>query len=196
MAYEIVLNGKIGEQDLLTVLHYVLVSGPVPNWDDVGTIIRGHLITYMTPHLVTAAVYRGIYVREDVPGGVGADYDFLGGPVVGAAPDDEYFTNISLQVNKNTSNGMKPTKGRVFQGGLSASATQNNGLWQANTRAGCVDFYEAIRILNVVGGAVLNMAVKARNPTAPNTVPYNLVNSIGSTSVPRPQRRRTIGQGS
>lgn len=195
--YELVLNGNGPMGDMLSVLHYTVTAGDdPPDWDAVGTVIRGHLVDHLQGQLATTVSYTGITVREDVPGAVGQFFPFGAGDVVGNNADSDLFSQGAVLVRKLSGNLVNPTNGRVYQGGITMSALEPSGTWNGGMLAAVEAFWEDVRIMSVAGPSTIQMVIKSRNPTAPNTVAYNPVQTVSARPNPVTQRRRRIGTGS
>ena len=194
--WEIVIEGRQGTNDMLNVLHYQSSGVEPPDFGATATVIRGHLEDHLQPHCGSRVTWVGITVREDIPGGVGTFYPFGAGTLTGnnATPDQaDILTGL---VRKVTNSLVKPTLGWAQQGGLTAGALEPTGVWNATITAAVEDFWEDIRVLNITGPTTLQMVVKARNPTAPNTQAYTPVASVSLAGTPRALRSRFPSSGS
>lgn len=192
--YEVVLEGNLRGNDLLTVLHYD-VTGVLD-----GALLAGVFAGNMQPDFLARLVpdvgYTGITIREDIAGGVGVFYPFTSAPLVGTNADDEYWSQASATIRKLTDSGSRPAQGRIFQGGLPAGSVDGQGLLQQNVADDLVAFWEAMREWSLSNGAVGVMVIKASNPAAANTVAYNPVSEMASRLIPSTQRRRKLNEGS
>ena len=181
---------------MLNVLHYQSSGVEPPDFGDAAVVIRGHLIDHMQSLCGTRVSWVGITVREDIPGGVGTFYPFLAGTVGGTAVNEEQADMLTMLVRKITGSLVKPTLGWIQQGGITADALEANSTWDESVRDEVEAFWEDVREINISGPSTLNMVVKARNPEAPNTQPYTVVNSISTGSAPRALNSRFTGRGS
>jgi hypothetical protein len=193
--YEVVFNGSLGGNDMLTVTHYEIDGPLAPDFQFMADAIRAHMVDHLQARLVPSAIYTGITVREDTPGAVGVPYVFSAGNLIGTDVDDEWYGQTCLVVQKKANSGSRPALGRIYQGGLAAGATTNGGFYQSNVLDDVTAFWEDVRVISGVGTGSAQMVIKASNPTAPNTVPYNLVDEMVGKSNPATQRRRrrTVG---
>lgn len=195
--YEVVLNGFGPNGDVLTVLHYEVVSGPDPaDWQELSDEFRVAIAQQLTALMPDTVGYTGITVREDIPGGVGADFQFTAGPVNGLSTDQDMVTSNALLVRKLTAGGVRPSKGRIYQGNLTADRVNGLGRWLALTVTEVETFWETMRVVVLPSGSDVQMVIKASKPLNPNTVPYNPVTQLQGVDNPVTQRRRRIGSGS
>lgn len=195
--YEIVLRATAPFGEMLSVLHYDIVSGPDPaDWQEVSDEFRGQLSAFIAGNTINTVTYTGIDVREDVPGAVGINVPFSAGNLVGSSTDNDLAPQMAVLVRKLTDNLVNPAVGRIYHGGLSAAFLAAGGTWGAALLSDVGDFWEAMRIITIPSGTELQMVIKASDPTKPNTVPYNTVASVSARSNPVTQRRRRIGAGS
>lgn len=194
--YEVVLEGRFSDQDMLTVLHYDITGDENPNWQAMADAIRFTLNDFLTPFLVTAVDYVGITVREDVEGSVGLFVPFTLGTLTGSDSDDGIISQAAVLVRKLANTLTRPTQGRIYQGGISSQYLNSAGLWTAVATTPIESFWSDMVQLDFGPGSLAQMVIKASNPTAPNTVPYNPVETIATRSIPVVQRRRKFNQGS
>lgn len=195
MVYEIVLNGNLNQQQLLTVLHYDIEGASPLNFQALADAIRVHIVTHLQAWLVPTAFYSSITVRRDIPGTVGVRYAFTLGNVVGSDANTDSFNQMAMLVRKQCNSTVRPNIGRVYQGGLTSEGTDGNGLWQLDVRTAVAAFWSAMLTIPFAGPSTAQMVIKASDPNKPNTVPYNTVTTINAQSNPVTQRRRRIGSG-
>lgn len=195
MVYEIVLNGNLNQQQLLTVLHYDIEGASPLNFQALADAIRVHIVTHLQAWLVPTAFYSSITVRRDIPGTVGVRYTFTLGNVVGSDANTDSFNQMAMLVRKQCNSTVRPNIGRVYQGGLTSEGTDGNGLWQLDVRTAVAAFWSAMLTIPFAGPSTAQMVIKASDPGKPNTVPYNTVTTINAQSNPVTQRRRRIGSG-
>ena len=195
MVYEIVLNGVLNSQQLLTVLHYDIEGGDPINFQALADAIRVHLVDNLQAWLVPTCSYTGITVRQDIPGTVGVTYSFTLGTLVGSDANTDSFNQMAMLVRKNCNSTVRPNRGRVYQGGLTSEGTDGQGLWQTDVRNAVTAFWTDMLTIAFAGPATAQLVVKASKPEKPNTVPYNTVTTIGALGNPVTQRRRRIGVG-
>lgn len=194
--YELVIEGRQGTQDMLTVLHYQSSGVEPPNFGAAATVIRGHLADHMAAFCGPHVTWVGITVREDIPGGVGTFIPFAGGTLAGTVAGGDQINQVAVLVHKLSDGLVRPTKGWFFQGGIDTVGASAGSIWEAGLLTGVEAYAEDIRILNIAGPTTLTMVIKARNPTAPNTQPYSVVNAVDATNIPRVLRNRRAGAGS
>lgn len=194
--YEVVLEGRFANQDMLTVLHYDVTGDENPNWQAMADAIRFTLNDFLTPYLVVAATYLGITVREDVEGSVGLFVPFTLGTLTGGDSDDGTISQAAVLVRKLANTLTRPTQGRVYQGGISSQYLNSAGQWLPTATTPITNFWLDMISLDFGPGSLAQMVIKASNPTAPNTVPYNPVETVVTRSIPVVQRRRKFNQGS
>jgi len=196
MIYELTLLGKQLNQDMLTVLHYDFGDGSEPNWQAVSDLIREDMDTNLKAMLTPQSSYTGIRIRPDSPGAVGTEYPFSLGDLVGTGAGSDNLNQAAVLVRKLTNSSVKPTRGRVYQGGISVGATEADGKWVGLVRTALLAFWQDMKLLVPVGGPNGQMVIKASKPTAPNTQPYTVVTGIQVEGTPVTQRRRRLGIGS
>lgn len=194
--WELVIEGRQGANDMLNVIHYESSGVEPPDFAAAATVIRGHLADHLQGQASGRVTWEGITVREDIPGGVGVFIPFPGGILTGNNPDPDHADLLTVLVRKITGSLVKPTLGWAQQGGMTAGALEPDGTWNAGVRAAVEAFWEDIRILNITGPTTLQMVIKARNPSAPNTQPYTVVNAVEANLRPRSLRSRIELSGS
>lgn len=194
--WEIVVEGRQGEDDMLNVFHYEVLGAVEPDFTLVAADFRGHLQDHIAPLANPTTSWVGITVREDAPGAVGTFVAFPGGILVGTQPAGDQM-NVSAALIKKFSGGLiRPTQGWWFQGGITVGGLSPTGTWEAGPSAALAAYAEAIREISIAGPATLSMVIKARNPTAPNTQPYSTVATVAVAGRPRTLRSRFTGRGS
>lgn len=194
--WEIVIEGRQGNNDMLTVLHYQSSGVEPPDFSAAATVIRGHLADHIAPLCAARVSWVGITVREDIVGGVGTFIPFPAGTLVGTDANGDQADVLAMNVRKLTGGLVRPTYGWVQQGGITAHGLTAGSLWEPTIQDEVEAYLADIRVLNIVGPSTLTMVIKASNPTAPNTQPYSVVNSFQATEQPRTQRSRLGGRGS
>lgn len=189
--YECVLTGNLDAQPMLHVLHYDITgSTNLQEWVDA---FQAELSAHVMDHLVNSAAYSGITIREDVPGAVGVFYPFTAGTIAGTATGTNYWANVAALVRKFSDNVVRPNQGRLFQSGIPPSATDNDGKLGGSYVVALRDAWSELITVPFDSTGNSQMVIKASNPSAPNTVPYNEVNSIGVAGRLSTQRRRNFG---
>lgn len=194
--WEVVIEGRQGSNDMLNVFHYQSSGVEPPDWDAAATVIRGHLEDHLAPIAGSRVTWEGITVREDIPGGVGVFYPFGAGTLTGTQATPDQIDVVTMLIRKHTGGLIKPTIGWFQQGGITVQGVGNDNQWGSTVTTAVLDYADDIKVLNIVGPSTLTMVIKARNPTAPNTQPYSVVNSFSNAAAPRTQRSRLQGQGS
>lgn len=194
--YEVVLEGRQGTDDMLTVLHYDITGVLPPDWQAMANVIRVHLADHMAALCANYITWEGITVREDIPGSVGLFIPFELGTLTGSVANPDTITQVCMLVTKQTGTLTRPTQGRIFQGGISCDFAAAAGNWTVDAQEPVNDFWEDVRVIDFAGPSTATMVVKASNPSAPNTVPYNPVVSLTVSPNPVVQRRRKRGSGS
>lgn len=194
--YQVVLNGALGTADMLNVLYYQSSGVEPPDWQQVADIIGGNISTHLLSVCGNHASWRGITVREDIPGSVGIDYNFTGGALVGSNSTSSMLNQLAVLVRKFTSGIVRPTRGWAFQGGPIAEGLNNASEWSSGTTDAVQDFWNTLKTITTTDPTTLTMVLKATNPTAPNTNPYNIVQTVQCALVPRTLDGRRIDIGS
>ena len=186
--YEVVLNGRIDDQPMLTVLHYDITGST--DFQAFANAISLIQIADMEDLLVPSATYTGITIREDVPGSVGITYPYTGGATGGQNATTDYWGIIALNVRKLTTTGVRPARGRVYQGGIPAVAVNDDGFMAGTYLADVNTYWNNMVTISFDGTGTAAMVIKATNPSAPNTVAYNPVSSMSTSARPSKQSRR------
>lgn len=189
--YEIVFEGLLDANPMLSVLHYDVTGSTT--FQALANEIALIMIPDLQDLLVPSASYTGITVREDSPGSVGTFYGFTGGAVVGLNASIGFWGTTAVQVRKLTSSGSRPAQGRVFQGGMPAASVDGDGRVNLALRSALTTVWEQFRSITFDTSGLASMVIKASNPTAPNTVAHNPVTSISVSSKPAKQSRRNVG---
>lgn len=195
-AYEVVLQGKQGNSDMLNVFHYDVPLPTPPDWQAGADEIREHLSNRLAPLASTNVTWTGISVRLDEVGQVAVVFPFTLGVLTGSNATPSQIRETAVLVYKRSTAGVRPVLGWFFQGGMVVDGAAANGLWESTITDAVLLYAEDIRILgNVVVGST-QMVIKARNPAAPNTQPYTLVDVMTLTDNPRTVRSRNALRGS
>lgn len=194
--WEVVLEGRQGGQDMLNVLHYQDNTAGVVDWTAVATTFYVDLTDQMIPMCTAEVRWTGITYREDILGSIGVFVPFPLGDVIGTYPGGDLMRQAAMLVRKRTTATTHPNLGWIFQGGLCTVGLTAAGRWETAFLTDVQSFWDDMRLINTGVGDVLTMVIKARNPLAPNTVPYNAVTSVQAVSVPRTVATRREGVGS
>lgn len=193
--WEVVLNWVLDGTVAQNVLHYQDQSPASIDWVSFADIIRADIATHIEDTLVPSIAFTGITVREDVVGSVGQTYEPAAGDIVGTSINDQYARVIAMLVRKNANSTQRPNRGRVYVAGITSEHLDGAGEWDAGSRAAHNAFWLDMLDITITTGGDFAMVIKASNPTAPNTVAYNAVDSVGAQRIPATQRRRRIGVG-
>jgi hypothetical protein len=180
---------------MLNVLHYQDNASGAVDWAAVNAALRGHIIDHLQTLCGGEVTWNGITYREDIPGSIGITLDFAAGVVTGTNATGDQMRQAAMLVRKRTNTTTRPNQGWAFQGGVTVAALSAASRWEVAFTTAVQDFWEDIRLINTGVGDVLSMVIKARNPTAPNTVAYNSVASVTAVNVPRTVRSRREGIG-
>ena len=188
--YEVVINGAVAGQPMLTVLHYEITGDD--DFQELSDAIRDWFTTEMRGNLVPAASLSGITVREDIEGSVGVTYPFTGGALVGTNASTDVWSLVAANVRKLTTSGARPSQGRIYQGGIPSNACTTGGSFESAYANGLADAWEQLISVSFGDGGQADMVIKASNPSAPNTVPYNPVTGMQTSLRPAKQSRRNF----
>lgn len=188
--YEVVLEGRQGNTDMLNVFHYEVQTGETPDWQLGADELRSHIANRLATLSMNNVLYTGITVREDLPGHVGVFYGFTAGDIGGSNSTSSQSRTLAMLVRKRSLGGIRPVLGWFFVGGLIAENLTNIGLWNTATTDAVTLYANDITVLGAVAASDVNMVIKARNPTAPNTQPYSVVDVCDVTVIPRNVRSR------
>lgn len=195
--YEVVLMGRADSGDILNVLHYDISLQDATVLQEMTDFIAAAFITHCQDRFVPDFQLRRVRFRPDSPGAVGVEYTPTAGPINGTATGGEYAGQLAALIRKHNDDGDRPAIGRAYVGGLATGQLTGEGLWEQNLINSLIDFWEAIRDINlVVSGETAQMLIKASNPTAPNTSAYVDVDRITGGVNPVTQKSRKRGVGS
>lgn len=193
--YEGVLRWGFNNNRYNTVLHYDDGGAGPPDLQEWTDDIRTKFATAGMPGLVNDLNLISIVWREDIPGGVGVNYVPTDGVLSGTAGASETAGQLALIIRKLGTGLVRPSQGRIYVPGVATSALQASGLWDAAISNALETMFEDILTIEDGAGVEGAMVIKASNPTAPNTVPYNRVVGLQATGNPGTQRRRRLGSG-
>lgn len=193
--YEVVLNWDLDGELVQNVLHYDISAVTPLDLQGYVDVIQAELIIHMADILVPSIQFESVTFREDVDGGVGVTITPTTGSTPGTDPNDNYAGQLALIVRKEALSTIRPNLGRIYFGGCTSFGLAQNGRWDTSLSSAAEDFAEAIRGVESGEGGVMDMVIKASNPTAPNTVAYNPVLAMTGLGVPGTQRRRRQGVG-
>ena len=193
--YEVILNFDQDGEVAQNVLHYDVTAVTALDLQGYADQIRVDFISTILTQVVPSLSFDSITFREDLPGSVGTTVPFTLGAVVGTAPEDKYAGQLALIVRKLTNSLIRPNVGRVYLAGVSGNNLGSLGRWATATSTAGGDFITAIIGVESGAGGVMDMVIKASNPSAPNTVAYNPVLAAQGLGVPGTQRRRRQGVG-
>lgn len=194
--YEVVLEGRQNGEDMLTVLHFDITGSDPVDWEAFADNIVSEWMAVLQPTTTANTTYEGVTVRLDIEGSVGLFVPFSTGIVAGTDSDDGQVTQVAMLARKNTGTLTRPTQGRIFHGGISSQYIDNTGNWSGAARAAVQTFWTSLLDFPFGTDNDARMVVKASNPSAPNTVPYNPVDNITIAGIPVVQRRRKKLTGS
>lgn len=186
--YEVVFRGQVTTEPMVSVLHYDIVGST--NFQALADRISVLMIPALRDLLSPSASYAGITTREDIPGGVGVAHNFTAGPVVGTNAQTDVWGLVAVNVRKQTAGGVRPAQGRIYQGGIPATAITAAGDIDVGYRLDLLAAWSLLRVIDFDTTGVASMVIKASNPTAPNTVPYNPVTAFSVLGRPTKQSRR------
>ena len=194
--YEVVIEGRQGVDDMLTILHYQVQDGLTLDWQAGADEIRSHLANYIAPLCTPTITWVGIRVREDIAGSVGTLYTFTLGTLDGSNVEGDLVRQASVLAQKRSDGPVRPVLGWFFQGGITAHGTTGAGRWEPSISTDVLNYAEDIRVLGGVATQDVTMVIKARNPTAPNTQPYTVVDRFTVSGIPRTVKSRREAVGS
>lgn len=195
--FEAVLNFSTPTGDMKNVLHFNLSSTDSEDIQEATNTIMGQWNIIAADNFSGACTFESITWREDTPGAVGVEYSDPSGPYSGTFADGDYAPNAAMLVRKYHDSGSRPSRGRMYVGGLTAEALEATGRWNNTNVSDVVSWVELIRSFTVGGGAnTVDMVIKATNPTKPNTQPYTIVNRVTGETRVKSQKRRLEGVGS
>lgn len=189
--YEVVLEGAINSQPMLSVLHYDVTGST--DFQALSDAFAIQIVAELRDLIVPNARWDGIRVREDIPGGVGVFYPFTGGSIIGTTTVTDCWALIAANIRKNAPGGQRPAQGRIYQGGIPADKVTAGGNIEAAYALDLAAAWETMRSMTFAGSGQADMVIKASNPAAPNTVPYNPVASLTTLLRPATQGRRNYG---
>lgn len=193
--YEAVLNWSFNSNVFNTVLHYDTGSSGEPDFLGLTDDIRSKMNADFTNVLAPNLIFTSVRWREDTPGGVGVVFFPTDGPRAGTAADNQAVGQTAAIIRKLGSGLVRPNKGRIYQPGVSVEGIAATGLWQGTVSNFLETFWESMIELDDGDGVTASMVIKASNPSAPNTVPYNPVTGMQALGNPGTQRRRRLGVG-
>lgn len=194
--YEIVLKMVAANGEMLNVLHYDFTGVEPVDWQAVVDLIASDFTTHLSPIIAPAVTFEGINVRLDSPGQIGVFYTPTAGSVAGSATDNQWAGGLAAQVYKRSTSGSRPALGWVKVGGITSEGLGAGGRWTATVQTALFDFWNDMLTLSAAGPSTGTLQIKARNPSAPNTVPYNPVITVDVNPIPKTQRTRVEGNGS
>lgn len=188
--YEIVLNWDQDGQPAASVLHYDVNPGTSIDFQGFADDIASKFVAAYTDRIAPAVSFESVYFRRDIPGGVGQTLIPALAPIVGTAGDNQFARALSVLCRKLTAGTSRPAQGRVFQPGVTSEGLTANSNWLAGIANDLENFWDSMLTLTDGAGNTATMQIKASNPTAPNTVPYNPVSSFQVIGRPSTQRQR------
>ena len=193
--WEVVIDWLIDGTVAQNVLHYQDEDPVSIDWVEFADELRAQMIIDIQDTLVPSITYEGITVRLDEVGSVGSTFTPTLGGLLGTSVNDQYSRVLAMLVRKNADSTVRPNRGRIYVPGVTVEHLDGAGEWDAGSRNAHNDFWANILEITLVEGGDMSMVIKASNPTAPNTVDYNPVSSVGAQRIPATQRRRRIGVG-
>lgn len=194
--WELVMDWDIDTGDAKNVLHYVDNAPATIDWQGVCDTIAGYFSTAYRETLSGSCTWRGITVREDAEGSVGVTYTPTAGGLEGQAGDDSYIPAVAALVRKRSLNTVRPNQGRVYQPGVANEEFVATGTLGSGAKSNIDAFWDDMILLADGGSALLQMVIKCRDTSKPNTVAYNPVAEVSTAFHPATQRRRMFGHGS
>ena len=193
--YEAAFHFQAGSEDFYNVVHFN-VTGDVPLdlqdlTDEICTLWANNMANRIAP----AISFVGIVWRLDIDGSIGTEFTPTGGPKPGTAGDNQYAGQLAVLVQKRTNGLVRPVLGRAFVMGVTAEGLDANGQWTQGVATSIQVFWDNIKTVVFDGNGQAVMQLKASNPEAPNTNPYNTVNECRALLIPSVLQSRKKGRG-
>lgn len=189
--YLAVFNFSTPTGEVLNVVNYS-IDNPDPAALQLATAhIQTSWKNNLESHMPAATSFPSITWREDVPNSVPLTVEGVTPPVFGNATTNDYAAMYAVVGRKHNDNGQRPNLGRIYVGGLTAAFLDGDGRWNIAVLANVDGWLESIRAFSTTATpASFQMQIKASNPSAPNTAPYQLVDRFTVRPTPGTQRRR------
>jgi hypothetical protein len=197
MIVEVVFNGSLHGEDVKNVLHYEVATWDVVSAGEFTGVVSAEFTTNCSGRFEGNYKIESMTFREVSEGSVGIELPVLGGPIQGSGNSGHGVNQLAVVGTKLCNTTTKPTKGRIFMGGVGLDGINSDGLWDSETVDKVQDFLNAIVVVTpVVSGVTWSMVVLASDPSQPNTQAYNLVDQIICRKNPASLSRRRQGRGS
>lgn len=193
--YELAFHWGVGSNDYYNVINYDIVGGDPPDFQAFVDTTAADYQNSMANVIAPAMEFRGVVFRLDIDGSVGTEVAPTAGPIPGQAGDDQFAGQLAVLAQKRTGGVVRPTLGRIFVPGVSAEGLNQFGEWTSNVTDAVEAFWTDMLLVSFSGGETATMQLKASNPNAPNTNPYNGVSSIVALSIPSALQSRKKGRG-
>lgn len=193
--YEVVFNWQLDQITVNNVFHYDITAVTPADLQGYADTIQAEFILHLQSVCAPSMTFNDLTFREDIPGGVGITQPFTTGPVSGTSTDDQYAGQLSAIVRKLAQSTVRPNIGRVYWAGITSEGLGANGRWTSTVTTAAANFLDALIGVSSGAGGVMDMHIKASDPTKPNTVPYNPVTAVQALAIPGTQRRRREGVG-
>jgi len=191
-----VVQWTFNAQRFNNVLHYDTGAQGLPDFVGLTDYFWDVFNTHGLPGIVNDCVFDRMSWREDIPGGVGTVRTPTNGTLAGTAGASETVAQVAMIIRKVGQGSVRPHQGRIYQPGIASSAFTAAGFIDGTAGNALESMWEDLLEIEDGNGVTAVMVIKASNPTAPNTVAYNLVDSLVGLGNPGTQRRRRIGVGS
>lgn len=193
--YEAAFHFQNGDDDYFNVVHYDVTGDEPLDLQDLTDEIVASWVTNLAPIIVPSMNFLGIVWRLDVPGSVSVEITPTGGAENGSNVVQSWVGQMAVLVRKSTGGTVRPTLGRAFVPGVNSQGFGSNGNWTAGILTACESFWDDIIIVPFAGNGQAEMLLKASNPTAPNTNPYNSVTECTALANPSALQSRKKGRG-
>jgi hypothetical protein len=194
--WQVVIEGRFRGEDCLNVLYYQSSGVEPPDFQDMAdqmrALINGNIVEFAGGEMV----WVGLTYRQDIPGSVGVFVPFSLGTLNGTNATASQMAQASVLVRKRSNAQVRPVVGWAFQGGIVVDGLSALGSWESNIQAAVLNLWEAMQVYTLDGPTTMTMVLKASNPTAPNTQPYTVVDTITVAGNPSALDGRRLGIGS
>ena len=193
--YEVALHFRGGGDDFYNVVHYDITGDEPLDLQDLTDEIALSFSTNLISVIAPAVGFEDVTYRLDIDGSIGNTIAPTGGSVSGAAASNQWAGQLAGLVQKRTGGFIRPNLGRAFVVGITSEGLSNLGEWTSAVTTAMEAFWDDIILVPFAGNGQAEMLLKASNPGAPNTNPYNSVTECVALSVPSALQSRKKGRG-
>ncbi len=193
--YECALHWRAGSNDYYNVVHYDITGDTPLDLQSLTDNIASEWTSTYRSRVTSTVLFSGVVFRLDIDGSVGTEIQPTGGELAGTSANGEWAGQVAMLIRKKTNGLVRPVQGRAYVPGLVGGNLNSFGEFSTTALADVEAFWDNIILVPFAGNGQAEMLIKASNPAAPNTNPYNSVAECEAAPIPSVLQSRKKGRG-